>query len=108
MKDYQKKLLGFVHFIIVSSACAQDIHFSQFYEAPLARNPAFAGIVNGDIRVQAVFRSQWNSFVDAYKTGSLNAEYKMPVGKGEDFVTCGLQAVYDRAGTADLSTTIVT
>jgi Type IX secretion system membrane protein PorP/SprF len=50
MKDYQKKLFGFVHFIIVGSACAQDIHFSQFYEAPLYRNPAFAGIVNGDLR----------------------------------------------------------
>jgi len=102
------KLSGFTIFLIMNSANAQDIHFSQFFETPLARNPAFAGIVNGDIRVQAVFRSQWNSFVDAYKTGSLNAEYKMPVGKGEDFVTCGLQAVYDRAGTADLSTTIVT
>ena len=108
MKDYQKKLLGFIHFIIVNSACAQDIHFSQFYETPLYRNPAFAGIVNGDIRVQAVFRSQWNSFVNAYKTGSLNAEYKMPVGKGEDFITGGFEAFYDRAGSADLSTTIFT
>ena len=108
MKSYQKKLFRFIHFIIVNSACAQDIHFSQFYEAPLYRNPAFAGVVNGDIRVQAIFRSQWNSFVNAYKTGSLNAEYKMPVGKGEDFVTTGFEAFYDRAGSADLSTTIFT
>ena len=108
MKNYQKKIFGLINFIIVHSAFGQDIHFSQFYEAPLYRNPAFAGIVNGDIRVQAIFRSQWNSFVNAYKTGSLNAEYKMPVGKGEDFVTCGFEAFYDRAGSADLSTTIFT
>src|SRR5690242_10079241 len=109
MKNYQKKLPRLIHFIIiVNSACAQDIHFSQFYEAPLYRNPAFAGIVNGDIRVQAIFRSQWNSFVNAYKTGSLNAEYKMPVGKGEDFVTSGFESFFDRAGSADLTTTIFT
>ena len=32
---------------------AQDIHFSQFFEAPLLRNPSLAGIYTGDIRVQA-------------------------------------------------------
>src|SRR5437773_1795385 len=109
MKHYQAKMLGVVtSLLIISSGKVQDIHFSQFYETPLYRNPAFAGIFTGDVRVQAVFRSQWNSFVDAYKTASLNAEYKMPVGKGEDFVTCGLEAFYDRAGSADLTTTIIT
>ena len=77
----------------------QDIHFSQFFEAPLLRNPSLAGIFTGDIRVQAVYRDQWNSVTNAYRTGSLNAEYKMPVGRGNDFVTAGLQMLYDRAGT---------
>ena len=84
---------------------AQDIHFSQFFEAPLLRNPSLAGIYTGDIRVQAVYRDQWNSVTTAYKTGSLNAEYKMPVGKGDDFLTTGLQIMYDKAGTAVLSAT---
>ncbi|HRF17259.1 MAG TPA: type IX secretion system membrane protein PorP/SprF, partial [Chitinophagaceae bacterium] len=44
-----------------NSASAQDIHFSQFFEAPLLRNPSLAGIFTGDIRVQAVYRDQWNS-----------------------------------------------
>lgn len=77
----------------------QDIHFSQFFEAPLWRNPSLAGIFTGDLRVQAVYRDQWTSFTNAYRTGSLNAEYKLPVGKGDDFVTTGLQVLYDRAGT---------
>jgi type IX secretion system PorP/SprF family membrane protein len=81
------------------SASAQDIHFSQFFEAPLLRNPSLAGIFTGDVRVQAVYRDQWNSITDAYKTASLNAEYKMPVGKSNDFLTLGLQTLYDRAGT---------
>ena len=87
------------------SARAQDIHFSQFFEAPLLRNPSLAGIFTGDYRIQAVFRDQWSSFTNAYRTGSLNGEYKMPIGKSNDFLTLGLQFLYDKAGTAALSTT---
>lgn len=87
------------------STTAQDIHFSQFFEAPLLRNPSLAGIFTGDIRVQAVYRDQWTSVTNAYKTGSLNAEYKMPIGKADDFITMGLQALYDRAGTIGWTST---
>jgi type IX secretion system PorP/SprF family membrane protein len=86
---------------------AQDLHFSQFFEAPLLRNPSLAGIFTGDIRVQGVYRDQWNSFTNAYRTGSLNAEYKLPVGKGSDFITTGFQMLFDRAGTVGLTTTEV-
>ena len=83
-----KKLYKQLFFLACSlslAACsfAQDIHFSQFFEAPLYRNPALAGIVNADVRVQTVYRSQWNSIANAYKTTSLNAEYKLPVS-GDD------------------------
>lgn len=81
------------------SLWAQDIHFSQFFEAPLLRNPSLAGIFTGDVRVQAVYRDQWNSVTTAYKTASVNGEYKLPVGKSDDFLTVGLQMLYDRAGT---------
>lgn len=98
LKYYHYFLIAF--FLLVNSELhAQDIHFSQFYEAPLLRNPSLAGIFTGDIRVQAVYRDQWNSVTTAYKTASLNAEYKMHVGKGNDFITTGIQALYDRAGT---------
>lgn len=84
---------------------AQDIHFSQFYEAPLLRNPSLAGIFTGDIRAQLVYRDQWNSFTNAFRSGSFNAEYKLPVGLGDDFITAGFQMLFDRAGTAALTTT---
>jgi type IX secretion system PorP/SprF family membrane protein len=86
---------------------AQDLHFSQFYETPLVRNPALAGIVNGDYRVQAVYRNQWNSVVNAYKTVSANAEYKIKVGSGDNFATIGLQVFHDEAGSSNLVTTHV-
>ncbi len=88
-----------------ATARAQDIHFSQFYEAPLLRNPALAGIFTGDYRVQTIFRDQWNSINNAYRTGSLSGEYKWPVGKGNDFLTTGMEILYDQAGTAALNTT---
>ncbi len=84
---------------------AQDLHFSQFFNAPLLRNPSLAGIFTGDYRIQGVYRDQWNSITNAYKTGSFNGEYKMPVGTGNDFLTVGLQVLYDKAGTAGLTTT---
>jgi type IX secretion system PorP/SprF family membrane protein len=85
----------------------QDIHFSQFFETPLLRNPALAGIFTGDYRLQMVYRDQWRSVTDGYKTASLNGEYKLPIGKANDFVTVGGQILFDRAGTAALTQTSV-
>lgn len=93
--------------LLTTSVLAQDIHFSQFFEASLWRNPALAGVFTGDVRVQAVYRDQWNSVTNAYKTGSLNAEYKIPIGKGDDFLTTGLQILNDKAGTISWVTTQV-
>jgi type IX secretion system PorP/SprF family membrane protein len=108
MRNRYRAILSAVMTVaVVNCGLAQDIHFSQIFETPLYRNPAFAGIVNADIRVQAVFRTQWNSFANAYKTGLLNAEYKLPIGKSDDFLTLGLQTLYDRAGTTALTTTII-
>lgn len=106
-----KKIRGIVVLLVAGSsqlaAFSQDIHFSQFFETPLWRNPSLAGIFTGDIRVQAVYRDQWNSVTNAYRTGSLNAEFKKPIGKGNDFITTGMQVLFDRAGTIGWTSTHV-
>ena len=101
-----------LRFFLTATVClalvrghAQDIHFSQFFEAPILRNPSLAGIFTGDYRIQGVYRDQWNSFTNAYRTGSMNAEYKMPIGKGDDFMTTGIQVLFDKAGTVGLTST---
>lgn len=106
---YQAIISGLIIIILLSGLknFSQDIHFSQFFEAPLLRNPSLAGIFAGDIRVQGVYRDQWKSFTNAYRSGSFNGEYKMPIGKGNDFVTAGLQILFDKAGSAGLTTTFV-
>ena len=71
----------------------------------MLRNPALAGLFEGDVRVQGVYRDQWNSVTTGYRTGSLSGEYKTPVGSGEDFVTMGMQFFYDKAGTVSYTNT---
>ena len=102
-----RKLVGFFLMLIISAqqTYAQDLHFSQFFEAPLLRNPSLAGIFTGDYRIQGVYRDQWNSITNGYRTGSFNGEYKMPVGNSNDFITTGLQVLYDKAGTVALTAT---
>ncbi|TCZ68297.1 PorP/SprF family type IX secretion system membrane protein [Flaviaesturariibacter aridisoli] len=104
MKNVRKLILGVLALCAAETMQAQDVHFSQFYETPLFRNPALAGIVNGDYRVQAVYRSQWNSVANAYKTISANAEYKIKVGGGDNYATLGMQVFHDEAGSSNMQT----
>ena len=98
LKHGLKNLLPVFLFLTIacSSLQAQDIHFSQFFEAPLLRNPSLAGIFTGDIRVQMVYRDQWISFTNAYKSGSLNFEYYQTI-----LVDTGLTNVAHAEPTAD-------
>ncbi len=106
MKNYT--LLGvFFMLFCLPKSWSQDAHFSQFFEAPLLRNPSLAGLFAGDIRFQAVYRNQWGSVTVPYQTTSLNFEYKQPIGGSHDFITTGVQVLHDKAGTTNFTTTNV-
>lgn len=49
-------VLGFFGFLNVA---AQDFHFSQYFASPLFLNPAFTGVIEGDLRIAANYRNQW-------------------------------------------------
>lgn len=103
--SYHKLLTGALLFLLPYVIHAQDIHFSQFFEAPLLRNPSLAGLFDGDVRLQLVYRDQWKSVTpNSFRTASFNGEYKMPVGEGDDYFTMGGQVLYDKAGSAVQST----
>ncbi len=106
ISNSMKKNLCAGIFLLVFScyANAQDPHFSQFFQAPLLRNPSLAGLFTGDIRVEGVYRNQWGSVTVPYQTGSFDIEYKKPVGRGNDYVTIGGEILYDRAGTTNFTT----
>ncbi len=105
-----KKLLylsitAFATLVSVSATKAQDIHFSQFYETSVLRNPALAGIFSGDYKVGVMYRSQWSSISAPFETALLTAETRIPIRK--DFVSIGLVAYYDKAGSIGMKTTSV-
>jgi type IX secretion system PorP/SprF family membrane protein len=91
--------------ILFSAGKAQDLNFSQFYELPLLRNPALAGIFIGDIRIQSVYRNQWQSVTVPYRTSGLSAEVNFPVNDYGHYLTAGAQILHDVAGDSKLTRT---
>lgn len=79
-----------------------DIHFSQFYETSILRNPALTGVFADDYKVGVAYRNQWSSIANPYQTAVMTAETKIAVGRqAADFVSFGLLAYYDKAGSID-------
>ncbi len=98
----------FIFFLLITliSQAQQDINFSQFYELPLLRNPALAGIFNGNVRFTAAYRNQWESVTVPYRTMAIGAEVKFFKGFSDgDFITTGIQVTNDIAGDANLKRT---
>jgi type IX secretion system PorP/SprF family membrane protein len=107
-----KKILQLVLLLNLLMLCnkkidAQDIGFSQFYDQPLLRNPALAGIFNGDVRFTASYRNQWQTVTIPYRTFGLSAEIKFPmqIMNADVTGTLGLEIFRDVAGTSEFSTT---
>jgi type IX secretion system PorP/SprF family membrane protein len=94
--------------VIVSS---QDIHFSQYYAAPVHLNPALTANFNGVFRVAANYRNQWfiiptQNQKAPYQT--VQGSFDMPILRdklGNDGFGFGLNVYHDRAGNGVLSTT---
>lgn len=83
----------------------QDINFSQFYELPLLRNPALAGIYKGDIKTTTAFRNQWENIVP-YQTQAIAVETKFPITPtSDDYISIGMQMTNDVAGDGRLGKT---
>lgn len=84
---------------------AQDIHFSQFYEISMLRNPALTGLMSDDYRVGVNYRSQWSSISNPFNTALLTAEAHRAIGK--DFISAGVTAYYDKSGSINLQTIVI-
>jgi type IX secretion system PorP/SprF family membrane protein len=79
-----------------------DIHFSQFYETSILRNPALTGVFSDDYKVGVYYRNQWSSITTPYSTGLISAESHLPISQtSEDFVSFGILGYEDKAGSID-------
>jgi type IX secretion system PorP/SprF family membrane protein len=104
----KKILYGAIALLLSGTANAQDIHFSQFYETSILRNPSLIGIFPKDYKVSALYRNQWSSISKPYQTGLVTAEMRIPMSlEVNDFLSFGVLGYYDKAGSIDLQTVSV-
>lgn len=100
------RLICFIFVMFIGgSLAAQDIHFSQFYNAPLLLNPAYTGKINGTFRAGIIYRNQWFGKIDGRTTFSTPmVSFDMPIRlkKGDAFGVGGY-VVNDRSSGGLLS-----
>jgi len=80
---------------------SQDVHFSNFYNAPLIINPANTGNYIGNWRLIGNYRSQGNSGNDEYKTTSL--AFDMPIYYYRQMGSVGIIFINDNSASNTLS-----
>jgi type IX secretion system PorP/SprF family membrane protein len=80
---------------------AQDIHFSQFYAAPLLVNPANTGISGDGIRISNIYRNQWSKIGNPFQTISTSIDGNLKIG-GQTFGIGGL-VLHDQSSAFNLS-----
>jgi type IX secretion system PorP/SprF family membrane protein len=107
MRKFYLSFLGIIGFTVL---WAQDIHFSQYYAAPIELNPALTGNINGVFRATVDYRNQWFNIptlnaVAPYQT--YQASFDMPLLRqklGNDGFGVGALFYTDKAGDGALTT----
>ncbi|MFT4754945.1 MAG: type IX secretion system PorP/SprF family membrane protein [Salibacteraceae bacterium] len=95
-------LIGLLIVVIPLSGLTQDIHFSQFNQAPIRLNPALTGQFNGSYRIAGIFRSQWGSITVPYSTVAFSGDAQNFLK--QEGLGVGIDFFYDKAGDGNLGT----
>jgi len=100
-------IISIVLFTAIQFRCfAQDIHFSQFNEAPMLLNPALTGAFNGDHRAILNYKNQWGSVAKPYQTYAFSYDaglFKQKLQTG--YLGIGISVFKDIAGDMKFGTT---
>lgn len=104
-----KKILFLAAFIFVSARfLGQDLHYSQFFNAPLITNPANTGFIpDADYRLGAHYRNQYSSILTSpYKTISVFGDAQLLRNRIENgWLGIGGVILSDVAGSGGLRST---
>ncbi len=84
---------------------SQDIHFSQFFNAPHNLNPSLTGFSNARMRFYINHRNQWATVTVPFKTyaATIDAQLLKRKQKGDMF-GIGVSAFSDKAGDSNFGT----
>ncbi|NCX96571.1 MAG: type IX secretion system membrane protein PorP/SprF [Chitinophagia bacterium] len=76
-----------------------DIHFSQFYETSILRNPSLTGVFEKEFKVGGNYKKQWESISYPFETMLAYGEVRRPIGRASnDFISFGFLGYRDKAG----------
>lgn len=103
--------VNFFLFLTPHNLFAQDLHFSQFYAAPIYYNPAHTGLFNADYRVGGNYKNQypWARVGNPTNFRTFSAYTDMVLLKGNlknknDKIGIGILVANDRAGDGNFTT----
>jgi type IX secretion system PorP/SprF family membrane protein len=82
---------------------AQDLHYSQFLNAPLLLNPAMAGTGAGEWRAGINHKSQWIALTK-YNTPSVSFDMPLFKASNKGYLGLGANLFTDKAGDAQFGT----
>lgn len=110
MKDrirYGLQICLLLLLLLVGNSYGQDLHFSQYFNAPLVVNPANTGFnPDYDFRIGGNYRSQFANLGSAYNTMSIWGDTKLLEDRFENgWLGLGGSILKDVAGSGSLSTT---
>ena len=105
--DYIKFSLTLSFLFCASNVFTQDLHFSQYFNAPLLVNPANTGFIpDGAYRIGVNYRNQWANIGNPYKTFSAFGDIQLFADRMENgWVGIGGSLLSDVAGTGNLTST---
>lgn len=91
--------------MLINTASAQDVHFSQYFTSPMTLNPGLTGLTQKDYRLAANYRTQWGVVNSApYTTATIS--YDMASMRGQfangDYLGFGVLGLFDKAGSGNL------
>lgn len=98
-----KRIVLVIMSVYSLASFAQDMHFAQFYNTPLAINPSLAGGYDGTFRGILNYRDQWKSAGNAYKTYGLSLDGGMLRKVDKGFLGVGAAIYNDKQGDIGLS-----
>jgi type IX secretion system PorP/SprF family membrane protein len=100
-----KLLLIPAFYLCLFAAQAQQVHFSQFYNAPLLLNPALTGFNECMMRAGGGYRDQWRVVSNPYQTYDFFVDARLqPYKFRHNWFGLGLQFTGDQAGTSKMKT----
>jgi len=94
----------------IAPSFGQDLHFSQFYEAPLSLNPALCGAFNGGALAELNYKNQWSGVAGASGFNTMSGMvsfHNLTTNWQNSYFSTAISFNSDRVGAANIGNSSV-